>query len=200
MAADQWEYKTKDTARLSGADWTAVTALETGRDRLKDVGCQTRNGLSVRVLTTLFVYAKALAYFRGNRVVELEDVRQVLPFVLHDKLLPDLDAPFFTAAGNASFRTDRVGWLRRVFDLSCADYDRLNLDRDDPVAQLAAEFRRGLSGVTEAQTRARLVAIERLVTEWSKGKKLYGHLYDDLLVLKYLHQRYTNYLRWLKTQ
>jgi hypothetical protein len=26
-----------------------------------------------------------------------------------------------------------------------------------------------------------------------------GHLYDDLLKMKYLHQRYTNYLRWLKT-
>lgn len=200
VAAEQWEYKTKDTARLSGVEWTTVTALETGRDRLKDLGCQSRNGLSVRVLMTLLVYAKALAYFRGNRVVELEDVRQVLPFVLHDKLLPDLDAPFFAAPGNAMFRTDRVGWLRRVFDLSCADYERLNLDREDPVAQLTAEFRRGLGGVTEAQTRARLVAIERLVTEWSKGRKLYGHLYDDLLVLKYLHQRYTNYLRWLKTQ
>ncbi|HET7463537.1 MAG TPA: MoxR family ATPase [Longimicrobium sp.] len=200
VAAEQWEYKTKDTARLSGVEWNTVTALETGRDRLKDLGCQSRNGLSVRVLMTLLIYAKALAYFRGNRVVELEDVRQVLPFVLHDKLLPDLDAPFFGAPGNGMFRTDRVGWLRRVFDLSCADYERLNLDREDPVAALTAEFRRGLGGVTEAQTRARLVAIERLVTEWSKGRKLYGHLYDDLLVLKYLHQRYTNYLRWLKTQ
>jgi hypothetical protein len=27
---------------------------------------------------------------------------------------------------------------------------------------------------------------------------LYGHLFDDLLKLKYLHQRYTNYLKWLK--
>lgn len=200
VAAEQFEYKTKDTARLSGIEWHAVTALETGRDRLKDLGCQSRNGLSVRVLTTLLVYAKALAYFRGNRVVELEDVRQVLPFVLHDKLVPDLDAPFFGAAGNAMYRTDRVGWLRRLFDLSCADFDRLNLDADDPVAVLSTEFRRGLGGVTEAETRARLVRIERLIGEWSKGRKLYGHLYDDLLVLKYLHQRYTNYLRWLRTQ
>ena len=84
-------------------------------------------------------------------------------------------------------------------DLSCADYDRLNLDRDDPVAVLGAEFRRGLDGLSEAETRARLVKIERLITEWAKGRKLYGHLYDDLLKLKYLHQRYTNYLRWLKT-
>jgi len=200
VAADQFEYKTKDTARLSGIEWHMVTAQETGRDRLKDLGCQTKNGLSVRALMTLFVYAKALAYFRGNRVVELEDMRQVLPFVLHDKLAPDTDAPFFDAPGQSVFRSDRVGWLRRVFDLSCADYAGLNLDREDPVADLALEFRRGLGGLSETETRSRLVKIERLISEWSKGRKLYGHLYDDLLKLKYLHQRYTNYLRWLKTQ
>jgi len=200
VAADQFEYKTKDTARLAGVEWHTLAAQDTGRDRLKDLGCQTKNGLSVRVLMTLLIYAKALAYFRGNRVVELEDVRQVLPFVLHDKLSPDIEAPFFEAPGNSVFRADRVGWLRKVLDLSCADYDRLNLERDDPVAVLAAEFRLGLDGLSENDTRGRLVKIERLITEWSKGRKLYGHLYDDLLKLKYLHQRYTNYLRWLKTQ
>jgi hypothetical protein len=200
MAGDQFEYKTKDTARLSGIEWHTLAAQETGRDRLKDLGCQTKNGLSVRVLMTLFIYSKALAYFRGNRVVELEDLRQILPFVLHDKLAPDADAPFFDAPGQSVFRVDRVGWLRKLFDLSCADYDRLNLDREDPVADLGVEFSRGLDGLSENETRNRLVKIERLITEWSKGRKLYGHLYDDLLKLKYLHQRYTNYLRWLKTQ
>ena len=200
VAADQFEYKSKDTARLAGVEWHVLTAQETGRDRLKDLGCQTTNGLSVRALMTLLIYAKALAYFRGNRTVDLEDVRQILPFVLHDKLTPDTEAPFFEAPGNAVFRADRVGWLRKVFDLSCAEFDRLNLDRDDPVAGLAAEFQRGLDGLSESEARSRLVKIERLITEWSKGRKLYGHLYDDLLKLKYLHQRYTNYLRWLKTQ
>jgi len=200
VAAEQFEYKTKDTARLAGVEWHTITAQETGRDRLKDLGCQSRNGLSVRLLMTLLIYSKALAYFRGTRRVELEDVRQVLPFVLHDKLVPDGDAPFFDAPGNATYRTDRVGWLRKLFDLSCADYDRLNLDREDPLAELGAEFKRGLDGLSEREVRSRLVKIERLITDWAKGRKLYGHLYEDLLKLKYLHQRYTNYLRWLKTQ
>jgi hypothetical protein len=200
VAAEQFEYKTKDTARLAGVEWHTVTALETGRDRLKDLGCQTRNGLSVRLLMTLLIYSKALAYFRGNGTVELEDVRQVLPFVMHDKLVPDSDAPFFDAPGNGHYRTDRVGWLRRLFDLSCADYDRLNLDRDDPLSALGVEFKRGLDGLSESEVRSRLVKIERLIGDWAKGRKLYGHLYDDLLKLKYLHQRYTNYLKWLKTQ
>jgi hypothetical protein len=76
----------------------------------------------------------------------------------------------------------------------------LNLDAEDPVAALAAEFHLGLDGVTRGDARARLVKIERLIAEWSKGRKLYGNLYDDLLSLKYMHQRYTNYLRWLETQ
>src|SRR6266496_2325458 len=73
VAADQFEYKTKDTARLAGIEWQMLAAQETGRDRLKDLGCQTKNGLSVRALMTLFIYSKALAYFRGNRTVDLED-------------------------------------------------------------------------------------------------------------------------------
>jgi hypothetical protein len=200
VAAHQFEYRTKDTARLAGVEWSALTASDTGRDRLKDLGCQTKNGLSVRALMTLILYAKAIAFFRGNPAVELDDVRQVLPFVLHDKLVPDLDAPFFDATGNGPFRTDRIGWLRKLFDLAAAEYDRLDLDRDDPIAALSDEFKRGLEGLPEREVRGRLTKIERAITTLSKGNKLYGHLYDDLLELKYLHQRYTNYLRWLETR
>lgn len=196
-AGDQLEYKTKDTAKLAGADQPMLAAQETGKDQLKDLGAQTKNGLSVRALMTVLVFAKALTYFRGQRTVDLEDLRQIIPFVLHDKLQPDLDAPFFEAPGNAVFRIDRIGWLRRLFDLSCAEYDQLNLDHDDPLAELEAEFALGLEGVDEAATRGRLVKIERVLADWAKGRKLYGHLFDDVLKLKYLHQRYTNYLRWL---
>lgn len=199
-AGGQFEYMTKDTARLSGIDWRDITAADTGRDRMKDLGCQTRNGVSVRNLMTLLVYAKALAYFRGNPAVELEDLRQVLPFVLRDKLHPDLDAPFFAVPEHAPYRTDRVSWLRHLFDLSGAEFLRLNLEHDDPVGEMAALFAQGLDGVSERETRARLVRIEKLIASQTKGKKLYGHLYDDLLKLKYLHQRYTNYLAWLRAQ
>ena len=197
-AAEQLEYKTKDTVKLAGVDYHTLAAQETGKDRLKDLGAQTRNGLSVRALMTVLLFAKSLAYFRGTREVQLEDVRQVIPFVLHDKLQPDLDAPFFEATGNAVFRVDRIGWIRRLFDLATAEYDRLNLDRDDPVAALDTEFNQGLDGVTEPEARKRLAKIERLLAEWSAGRKLYGHLFDDILMLKYLHQRYTNYLHWLR--
>jgi MoxR-like ATPase len=61
-----------------------------------------------------------------------------------------------------------------------------------------ADFGRGLTGLYETDTRSRLGQIERLLAQWSAGRKMYGTLYDDVLVLKYLHQRYTNYLTWLR--
>jgi hypothetical protein len=198
-AALTLEYKTKDTARLAGVD-LHLLGEDTGRDRLADLGAQTRNGLSVRSLQTILVFAKALAYFRGAASVGAEDVRHVLPFVLVNRLAQDRDAPFFDAEGNAAYRADRIGWIRRLFDLSCAQFDRQGLDSDDPVATFFAEFEVGLEGVTERQVRDRLVRIERTLAGWSTGRKLYGPVYNDIIALKYLHQRYTNYLAWLTTE
>jgi MoxR-like ATPase len=68
------------------------------------------------------------------------------------------------------------------------------------VGALLTEFDRGLAGVPVSEVRSRLERIERAIALIAKGRKLHGHLYDDLLALKSLHQRYTNYARWLKTQ
>lgn len=197
-AGQQLEYKTKDTLKLAGVDFRQAAATESGKDRLKDLGLQTQNGLSVRSLMTALVFAKAMAFFRGNGEVSLEDLRQIMPFVLHDKMTQNPDAPFFEQPGHGVFRSDKVGWIRRLFDLACAEYERLNLDRQDPVGDLAAQFEEGLEGLKEKEVQARLARIVELLEEWSRGRKFYGHMYDDVLQLKYLHQRYTNYLKWLR--
>lgn len=199
-AARQFEYKTKDTVKLSGADYKLVSGRDTGRDKAKDLGAQTKNGLSVRGLMTVFTFVKAMAYFRGRPEAGLDDLRQILPFVLHDKLVPDLDSPYFEAGDNAPLRTDRVAWIRALFDQSTAEYDRLSLDDSDPLSPLEAEFAKGLEGLAEKDARARLAKVERQLGELAKGRKMYGHLFNDALKLKYLHQRYTNYLRWLAWQ
>lgn len=199
-AAAQLEYKTKDTVRLSGIDLHLVSSKESGKDKTRDLGSQTKNGLSVRALMTILHYAKAMCYFRGDHEVSLNDLRQTMPFVLYAKLTPDVDAPFFDIESNQQYRSDRVSWLRTVFDQSCQEYDRLALDQDDPVQNIETEFVKGLEGVSEKQVRAQLVKIERTLGTWAKGGKLYGPMYDDILKLKYFHQRYTNYLHWLSTQ
>ncbi|MBP7866136.1 MAG: AAA family ATPase [Acidobacteria bacterium] len=197
-AAHQVEYMTKDTVKLAGADLVALAAGETGRDRAVDLGGQTLNGLSVRALMTALAYVKAAAWFRGRPSVDFEDVRQVLPFVLQDKLVPNPESPFFEQGRNAALRTDRVSWIRSLFDAACKEYDRLDLDRADPLTPLEEEFGSGLVGVAEGDVRRRLAKVEKVLREWSASRKLYGHMYDRILKLKYLHQRYTNYLRWLK--
>ncbi len=197
-AAMQFEYKTKDTVKLAGLAWHQVTGSETGKDKQKDIGAQTKNGLSVRALMTCLSYMKAMAYFRGSKQVEIEDARQMLPFVLHDKLVQDPDCPFFEAPENQSLRSDKIAWIRRMFDMSCGEFDRLLLDREDPVRKLSEQFEQGLEGVEEQEVRKRMIEIEKTLKQWTQSRKFYGHMYDDVLKLKYLHQRYTNYLRWLK--
>lgn len=196
-AAHQFEYKTKDTVKLAAIEWHQIAANETGKDKLKDIGAQTKNGISVRAIMTTLNFVKALAYFRGNHEVSLEDLRQILPFVLHDKLTADSDCPFFESGDNSALRSDKVAWIRKMFDMACAEYDRLQLDKEDPVAQLTAQFELGLDGVDQREVRKRLMEIEKTMKSWSGSRKFYGHMYDDVLKLKYLHQRYTNYLRWL---
>jgi MoxR-like ATPase len=197
-AGEQFEYRTKDTAKLAGVDVHLLSASETGRDRLADLGAQTLSGLSVRSLQSVLTYAKALAYFRGRPEVGLDDLASVLPFVLHDKLAPNDQSPAFDEPAQRPYRTDRVSWIRSLFERACAEYDRLDLDAHDPVGDLLAEFELGLDDVTESEVERRLTAIESQLAEWSRNRKLYGHVYDDALALKYLHQRYVNYRAWLR--
>ncbi len=198
IAAEQIEYKTKDTIKLSGLDYKSVVSLETGKDKIKDLGSQTKNGFSVRALLTILTFVKALAYFRGNLEVEFEDLRQILPFVLHDKLTQDLDSPFFNQPGNQIYKTDKVSWIRKLFDLSCEEFNRLGLEKNDPILNLQIEFEKGLEGVTLEEVEKRLHKIEELMQIFVKSKKLYGYQFDDILKLKYLHQRYINYKAWLE--
>jgi MoxR-like ATPase len=197
-AGEQFEYRTKDTAKLAGVEPRLLAAGESGRDRVADIGSQTTAGLSVRALQSVLHYAKALAYFRDRDEVGLDDLRAILPYVLHDKLTADDTNPAFDEPGHQAFRTDRVSWLRHLFDRACAEYDRLDLDVADPVGELLAEFADGLDGLDEQTVTGRLAKIEALLAEWSTGRKLYGHVYDDALALKYLHQRYVNYRTWLR--
>lgn len=197
-AARQFEYMSKDTVRLANLDLHTMSSQDSGKDALADLGSQTRNGLSVRALMTCISFIKAMAFFRGEDVVSYEDMRQILPFVLHDKLVQNPDAPYFEQAYHGALRADKVSWIRSLFDLSSSEFERLNLEHDDPVGVLEAEFAQGLGGLGEQEVHGRLLSIERLLKKWSGGGKLYGHLFDDILTLKYLHQRYTNYLRWLQ--
>ncbi len=199
-ASEQIEYKTKDTVKLSAVDFRMLDSLETGKDKIKDLGNQTRNGLSVRAIMTSLVFIKALTYFRGEKVVSFEDINHILPFVLHDKLIQNPDAVFFTNPENQVYRVDKISWIKKLFELSCAEYEKLGLDKNDVVEEIEKNFDKGLDGVSLKEATEQIAKIEKILTEWQTGRKLYGTVYDAILKLKYLHQRYTNYIKWLKTK
>jgi MoxR-like ATPase len=200
LAAQEIEYKSKDTIRLAGKTLSAVCANDCGRDKVKAICSQTENGLSVRALMNILAYAKTLAWFRGSPEVTVADARQLVPWLLHEKLVPNPTSPFFDQTGNDVYRIDRISWLRKAFDLACEEFVRLDLDRDDPVAAIDDAFERGLDGVPEEEVRKQLNAIETHLAALAKGTKLYAHVHADVLKLKYYHQRYSNYLRWLTWQ
>jgi MoxR-like ATPase len=192
--ARQLEYMTKDTVRVAAVPFETYSDA----DDAAQTGAQTRNGLSVRALMTALVFAKAVAYFRGAAEVGFEDVRQILPFVLHDKLVQHRGAKFFDAPENAPLRSDLVSWIRTMFDRTCQEFDRLGRETNDPVRAELKRFEQGLDGLGEREVDERLAEIERQLRAIEKGGKIYGYLLDDVLALKYLHQRYTNYRAWLR--
>jgi len=197
LASQDIEYKTKDTIRIAGRTLSSVCANDCGRDKVRALCSQTENGLSVRSLLALLGFVKTLAWFRGGREVTLQDVGQMAPWVFHEKLVQNPTSPFYEQSGNDVFRIDRIAWIRKAFELSCQEYARLDLDRSDPIVEIDEAFDRGLEGVPEEEVRSRMNAIETHLAQLAKATKLYAHVQNDVLKLKYYHQRYSNYLRWL---
>ncbi len=194
----RFEYRTKDVVTTAGGDVGAIIDANSGADLQVDLGAQTLNGMSVRALQTLILYAKAVAWFRGNDTVELDDVRAMIPFVLRGKLLPNSTHPRFEA--ERELTADIASWLVYLFDASQQQFTSLGLDVDDPVGDLLSQADRGLDGLSAIEVSRRLTAIETQIHRVSGLKKLYGRDFDDLVALKYLHQRYSNYLHWLEGQ
>jgi len=193
-----FEYRTKDTVSTAGASVGDVIDGNSGADLEADLGAQTLTGISVRALQTLISFSKAMAYFRGNDHVTINDVSAVLPFVLRGKLLPHPGHPRFEGA-DSELSTDSIAWLRDLFTESVRQFTALGLDHDDTVGSLLAELATGLDGVTGIDVARRITIVESTITKLSRTGKLYGRHYDDLVALKYLHQRYSNYQRWLES-
>jgi MoxR-like ATPase len=198
LAAEILEYKSKDIIRLAGKTLSEVCRNDCGRDKIKNLCSQTQNGISVRARLTFINFSKALAYFRGQEEVTLDDLRQIVPWLLREKLYPNLESPAFESA--PLLTTDRIAWIRKLWDQSMELYDQLNLDEQDPVDEIETSFEMGLDGLSIAEVNARLAKIENVLQKYAKDTKLFAYIYDNILKLKYYHQRYGNYLKWLEFQ
>jgi len=195
-----FEYKSKDTARLAGVSIGEVCNHDCPRDKTQHICTQTLQGLSVRSFMTLMTFSKALAWFRGADEVTVDDVRQIVPFILHEKLHPNLRSPFFQAPEHRVYRMDRVGWIRNLFDLAMARFEASGRDIDDEVQAVQTEFDKGLDGLDASTVRRRMTALQGTIQRFAKRLELDSFLYESVLALKYYYMRYQSYLSWLEAQ
>ncbi len=169
-----------------------------GRDKTKALCSQTENGVSVRAYMTIINFAKALTYFRGNVEVDIQDIRQIIPWILHEKLTHNQTSAFFDVPGNDIYRIDKIAWIRKMFDDAMDEFNRLDLDNNDPLIDIKMEFDQGLEGLDVQTVKSRIRKIEESLQKYSKETKLFNYVYDDVIKLKYYWMRYRNYLDWLE--
>ena len=193
----RFEYRTKDTAATAGIDIGEIIERNSGADLDVDPGAQTVTSISVRAILVLITYAKAIAWFRGQAEVGVDDVGAVLPFVLRGKLLPNRRHPRFDGGSDQELGLDSVSWLADLWADSNRQFSALGRDSDDPVGALLVQFDAGIDHLDAVAVAGRITMVETEIRRIADTGKLYGRDYDDLLALKYLHQRYTNYRRWL---
>lgn len=194
----RFEYRTKDVVTTAGRSVAEAIEANSGADLEVDPGAQTINGLSVRSLQTLILFAKAMAWFRGERAVTDDDVAAILPFVLRGKLLPNTTHSRFEVGAEPELLADSLSWLADLFATSGRIYGQLQREKDDPTGDLLREFDAGLDGLSAVEASSRITRVESRLRAIAVAGKLYGRDFDDVVALKYLHQRYTAYLRWVE--
>jgi MoxR-like ATPase len=182
-ASDRIDYMNKDTLHLAGRRTGHVCNEDCPLDRHSSLCAQVENGVSPRSLQALIHFAKALAYFFGRNAVEINDVRQVLPWVLFEKLRPNLQSPFFEKDEHRVHLVDRATWIQTLFDLGAQQFaayggirEQVNetiskaLDSTLPVAQRLATVEKRLAKLVDecelnAAVHADLMRLRRIHAE-----------------------------------
>ena len=200
MASVQFEAKSKDTLKLAGQTVGAVCNETCPLDKKVHLCTQTENGVSARAYQTALHFAKALAFLRGHTAVEVEDLRQVLPWVLHDKLVPNARSAFFDGKGKRTLLQDRVAWIRNLWDMAADQHGRHEALRRKVKALRAQYFTPDgavPAGTPAKEAEQRLGKVQALLSELMTKHELSGPVYEDLIHLKSIYSRYRNYQHWL---
>ncbi len=197
MASPHFEAKSKDTLRLAGSSVSKVCNEQCPLDKRTHLCTQTENGVSARAFQTCIHYAKAMAFFRGNGQVGTDDLRQIVPWVLHEKLVPNVRSAFFEEQKNAGLLQDRVAWIRNMFDMALDQFTHHENTRAEVVA-FREELDAGLEGVDLKTVEARLGKVSAKLKQLMTKSELSGPIWEDVIHLKSIYSRYRNYASWLK--
>ena len=139
-----------------------------------------------------------MAYFRGHARVEIDDVRQIVPWVLHDKLVPNTRSPYFEPNERGWLLQDRVAWIRTMIDTSIEQFERHAPIRER-VRAARAELDQGLEGVDLRTVEKRIGKVTGAMRSLFGKAELSGPIYEDLIHLKSIYSRYRNYAAWLRS-
>jgi MoxR-like ATPase len=193
QASVRLEYQTKDTLHLAGRRVGHVCNEDCPLDKSENLCTQTERGVSPRAGQAILHFTQALAYFRGHQEVGPEDVRAVLPWVLHDKLPPNPQSPFFQKPENRVYLTDRVSWLWQLFDRAVAQQAAHAPTRKRTI-ELATRCNGGASTVATPELRNRLETIRERMEQMIREEEWNAVVHSDLVLLKDLFVRSRNEL------
>jgi MoxR-like ATPase len=189
-ASDRLELRTKDTLHLAGRRVGHVCTEDCPLDKSTNLCTQTENGVSPRAAQALLHFTQALAWFRGRRAAGAEEVRAILPWVLHDKLQLNPQSAFFQKPENQVYLTDRVSWILQLFDQAVAQHAAYAAGRG-PTEQLQRDCAGGFRALTTVALRQLLDRIRDRTQAVLQDNELNGVTHADLVLLKdlYVHCR-----------
>jgi MoxR-like ATPase len=187
-ASDQLEYMNKDTLHLAGRRVAQVCNEDCPLDKQENLCSQTENGVSPRAFQTILHYTRALAYFRGKPAVGMADLRQIVPWVLFDKLKINPQSAFFQKLENKVLAADRVSWIRQLFDRAVQQQAAYQSVRK-PLLVLQQQASEPNGNVPEGQAKKLLLAVQQALEDLLGKNELNGPVYEDLLRLKNIHAR-----------
>jgi MoxR-like ATPase len=190
-ASDRLEFRTKDTLHLAGRRVGHVCTEDCPLDKNTNLCTQTENGVSPRAVQALLHFAQALAWFRGRRAVGAEEVRAILPWVLHDRLQLNPQSAFFQRPENQTFLTDRASWIRQLFDRAVDQHAAYARGRG-PTEELQRACAGGFASRTTTELRRLLDRLRERVEAVLTENELNGVTHADLVLLKDLYVRCHN--------
>lgn len=191
--SDRLEYQNKDTLHLAGRRLGHVCNEDCPLDKFENLCTQAESGVSVRAYKNVLLYARALAYFRGRSEVGDDDVRQILPWVLHEKLRKNPQSAFFQKGENEVFLTDQLSWIRQLYDTATAQYTAYRSKREyvrELVAEIGSDVETSDPGTLHKKIRAASKEMDSIL----KNQELNAPVHHDLLALKQLLARCRNRL------
>src|SRR5262249_30302745 len=120
--------------------------------------------------------------------VGADDVRALLPWVLHDKLRLNPQSAFFQKPENQVYLSDRVSWMQQLFDRA-VDQLAAYAAKRAPVRELEQECAGGFAAMTTVALRGLLDRVRECLERVLRDNELNGVVHADLVLLKDLYVR-----------